>query len=81
MTIQSYEAALKRLEKIVEELEAGDLPLEKSIKKFEEGMTLSKYCGKKLEESEATVTRLFKNSDGNLMETPFMNETEDDETV
>ena len=68
MANQTFETALKKLEKIVEDLETGDLPLEKSLKKFEEGIELSKFCSKKLEETEAKITQLVKDSNGNPME-------------
>ena len=71
MATQTFESALKRLEKIVAELESGDLPLEKSLKKFEEGIELSKFCSKKLEETEAKISQLVKDANGNPVEIPF----------
>ena len=71
MATQTFETALKKLEKIVEELETGDLPLEKSLQKFEEGIELSRYCSQKLEETEAKITQLVKDTNGNLIETPL----------
>lgn len=71
MATQTFESALKRLEKIVEELESGDLPLEKSLKKFEEGIELSRFCSKKLEETEAKITQLVKDANGNPIEMPL----------
>lgn len=71
MATQTFESALKKLEKIVEELESGDLTLEKSLKKFEEGVELSRFCSKKLEETEAKITQLVKDSNGNPMEIPI----------
>ena len=71
MATQTFETALKKLEKIVEELETGDLPLEKSLKKFEEGIELSRFCSKKLEETEAKVTQLVKDANGNTTEMPL----------
>jgi exodeoxyribonuclease VII small subunit len=68
MATQTFETAMKKLEKVVEELESGDLPLEKSLKKFEEGIALSKFCSRKLEEIEAKVSQLVKDSKGNTME-------------
>ncbi len=50
-----FETALERLEKIVEELESGQLGLEESLEKFGEAMRLSAYCEKKLREAEAKV--------------------------
>ena len=49
---QSFEKALEKLEKIVETLDSGELPLEKALEKFEEGMALSKLCEQKLDEIE-----------------------------
>ena len=71
---------MKKLEKIVQELESGDLPLEKAIQKFEEGVQLSKFCSAKLDETEKKVTILMQDAEGNLSEEPFIaeNETEDE---
>jgi exodeoxyribonuclease VII small subunit len=71
MAAQTFEVAMKKLEKIVEDLESGDLPLEKSLKKFEEGMALSKFCSSKLEEIESKVTKLVKDPKGDNMEVPL----------
>lgn len=68
MATQTFEMAMKRLEKVVEELDSGELPIEKSLKKFEEGISLSKFCSSKLEEIEAKVNQLVKDSKGNTME-------------
>jgi exodeoxyribonuclease VII small subunit len=62
----SFEKAMKQLEKIVQELESEELPLEKAIKKFEEGIKLSKFCNLKLEESEKRVTMLMEDRNGKL---------------
>lgn len=71
MSKKNFEQSMKELEKIVEELESGDLPLEKALKKFEEGMKLSNFCSKTLEETEAKITMLIKNPDGSVAEEPF----------
>lgn len=71
MATQTFEIAMKKLEKTVEELESGDLPLEKSLKKFEEGIALSKFCSRKLEEIEARVNQLVKDSKGGVVEVPL----------
>ena len=55
-----FEDCLQRLEKIVQELEKGDVPLEKSLTLFEEGMKLSATCRKELEEAEGKVEILLK---------------------
>lgn len=55
-----FEECLQRLEKIVQELEKGDAPLEKSLTLFEEGMQLSTACRKELEAAEGKVEILLK---------------------
>ena len=67
----SFEESLKRLEKIVEQLERGDLPLEDSIKLFEEGMRLSGECKEYLEQAEGKVQVLIKQRDGSMKAEPF----------
>ncbi len=62
----SFEDALARLETIVHQLESGALPLEESIKQFEEGMLLSKICGDKLSDAENKIEQLVKRNDGTL---------------
>jgi exodeoxyribonuclease VII small subunit len=58
--VAKFEDCLERLEKIVQELEKGDVPLEKSLTLFEEGMQLSAACRKELEEAEGKVEILLK---------------------
>jgi exodeoxyribonuclease VII small subunit len=72
MAKQTFEQAMKKLELIVQELETGDQPLEKTMKKFEEGIKLSKFCSEKLDETEKRVSILLKDEDGNLLKKPFM---------
>ena len=73
MAKKTFEMAMKQLEQIVQDLETGDMPLEKAIKKFEEGMKVSKYCSEKLDESEKRITLLMRDSDGkNASEVPFV---------
>ncbi len=67
----SFEEALNKLEKIVEELEDGNLPLEETLKKFEEGIKLSRLCEKKLKGAQKKVSMLTRDEDGNLKEVPF----------
>lgn len=67
----TFENAMKQLEKIVQELESGEQPLEKALKKFEEGIKLSKYCSQKLEETEKKITILLNGEDGNSVDSPF----------
>ena len=68
---KSFEHALQELEKIVEEIESGDLPLETALKKFETGVKLSAACNEKLNEAEKKITMLLKDGDGNYSEAPF----------
>ena len=66
----NFEVNMENLEKIVEELEKGDLNLDDSIKKFEEGMKLSKECNKYLEDAEKKITVLI-NENGTVTEETF----------
>ena len=68
---KSFEQSLEQLEKIVEELETGDLPLEKALKKFEEGVKHSQYCAERLDETERKITLLLEGEDGKTTEGPF----------
>ena len=65
-----FEECLQRLEKIVLELEQGEIPLEKSLTLFEEGMQLSSTCRKELEQAEGKVEVLLKKN-GKLQAEPF----------
>ena len=67
----TFESSLKELERIVEELEAGDLPLERSLELFEQGVKLSRECQKRLDEAERKVEILLKGSDGSYSPAPF----------
>jgi exodeoxyribonuclease VII small subunit len=66
----TFEACLDELEKVVKELEAGDLPLERSLELFERGMSLSEACRKQLEEAETRVEVLIR-KDGRIQAEPF----------
>ena len=66
MTDIKFETALQRLEQIVDQLEAGDLPLEDSLKVFEEGVALARRCAKYLEEAEKRIELLTKDESGLL---------------
>jgi exodeoxyribonuclease VII small subunit len=76
MKLKDFETALKSLEDIVSQLEAGDLTLDKALELFEEGVKISRFCNSKLEEAERKVETLTKNADGELVEAPF--DTPDD---
>ncbi len=68
----NFENAIKKLEDIANELENGDLPLEKSVEKFEEGINLSKRCNKILEKAEKKISILISDGD-KLVEENFEN--------
>jgi len=70
MKEKQFEDAMKELEDIVKRLESGDLSLEESLKIFEEGIALSRYCFKKLEEAEKRVSILIKD-EGGIKKEPF----------
>ena len=63
----NFETSMEQLEKIVQDLEKGDLNLDDSIKKFEEGMKISKECNKILEDAEKKITVLI-NDNGDIIE-------------
>ena len=66
----SFEKGLERLDKIVQDLEQGDLPLERALELFEEGMKLSGNCRRQLEEAENKVEILVKKA-GKVVAEPF----------
>ncbi len=74
MAEKKFEAALARIEEIVQQLEKGDIPLEQSLKLFEEGIKLSRICNKRLEEAERKVEILIKDKAGNITAEPFEEE-------
>lgn len=69
-----FEEAVKRLEEIVNKLEAGDLSLDDSIKLFEEGVRLYQVCIKRLDEAEKKVEILLKDKNGNKILKSFQME-------
>jgi len=71
MAKKTFEQSLSALEKIVDELESGDLPLEKALKKFDEGMALSRQCSRMLDETEKKVTQLVGETMESTIEAPF----------
>jgi exodeoxyribonuclease VII small subunit len=64
MAEMKFEDALKKLEKIVEDLENGELALDEALEKYQEGIRLSKMCAKKLEVAKKKVEILLKSEDG-----------------
>ena len=68
--VESFETCLEELEKVVKELEAGDLSLERSLELFERGMGLSDTCRHQLEAAETRVEMLIR-KDGKMTAEPF----------
>ncbi|HUV58486.1 MAG TPA: exodeoxyribonuclease VII small subunit [Desulfatiglandales bacterium] len=70
MKENKFEDAMRELEDIVKRLESGNLPLEESLKIFEKGVALSRFCFNKLEEAEKRVSILIKDESG-IRKEPF----------
>ena len=68
---KKFEEALEELEKVVEQLESGELSLEGSLAAFEEGVRLVKYCNQKLTEVERKIELLVKDKEGKLQLKPL----------
>jgi len=68
---ESFEKNLERLDAIVRQLEDPDLPLEKALQLYEEGMKLSEVCHQQLEEAEGRVEILSKKAGGKVVAEPF----------
>jgi exodeoxyribonuclease VII small subunit len=69
--LATFEASLKQLEKIVDQLERGDLPLEESLRLFEDGVRLSAACKRELDAAEGKVQILMKERDGSMRAETF----------
>ena len=67
----SFEEALRRLEEIVEMLESDELPLEKALEVFEEGVRMSRICSEIRQRAELKVEELIRQSDGTIEFVPF----------
>ena len=65
----NLEKSLQSLEKIVDELESGDLPLEKAMQRFEEGIKLTRACQTALRDAEQKVEILLQDAGGEQLET------------
>lgn len=68
---KKFEEALEELEKVVEQLESGELSLDGSLAAFEEGVRLVKYCNQKLTEVERKIELLVKDKEGKLQLKPL----------
>ena len=86
---KTFEASLEALERIVQELEGGDLPLEKSLELFEQGIGLSRQCQERLSQAERRIEVLLRDNQGRPVVSAFEdakaiskeNGTENDENV
>jgi len=76
-TTPPFEAALQKLESVVEALEADDLPLETLLAKYEEGARLVKICQEKLAEAELKIQQLEKTAAGELKLKPLETDVEE----
>jgi exodeoxyribonuclease VII small subunit len=74
----SFEQAIQRLEKIVADMEAAELPLEDVLKRYEEGTRLVRFCTTKLDEAEKKIELLTKKADGAVALKPFAADETDD---
>lgn len=68
---KTFEENMTRLEQIVRAMERGDVPLEESLKLFQEGTQLVQNCSKLLDEAELQVTKITTASDGSPVEETF----------
>jgi exodeoxyribonuclease VII small subunit len=78
MSDLKFEDCLARLEQIVTALEAGNLPLEESLRVFEEGVTLARQCSRYLDDAERRIEMLAKDETGATTTRPFAWEGEDE---
>lgn len=77
MAKEKFEDALEKLEKIVREMEAGNLPLDSALKSFEEGIRLIRFCSAKLDETQRRVEHLLEKENA-LQIKPFQDEDADE---
>ena len=68
---RTFEASLEALEQIVRQLESGDLPLEKSLELFEQGIRLSRECQERLSQAERRIEVLLRDNQGRPVTTAF----------
>jgi exodeoxyribonuclease VII small subunit len=69
--VRSFESSLEALEQIVRQLESGDLPLEKSLELFEQGIRLSRECQERLSQAERRIEVLLRDNQGRTVVTSF----------
>lgn len=75
---RSFEASLEALERIVQQLESGDLPLEKSLELFEQGVRLSRECQERLSQAERRIEVLLRDNQGRPVVNNFTEPTNND---
>jgi len=73
-----FESALEKLQKIVEELEKGGLSLDQTLKEFNQGMQLLKFCNQKLDKAENKIELMLKENNEFKKEVPFDSEIKED---
>ena len=71
---KTFEESMQRLEQIVRTMERGDVPLEESIRLFQEGTELARNCGKLLEDAKLQVSKIMVSPDGSSTEEEFRDE-------
>lgn len=74
---KTFESSLEELERIVRELEQGELPLEKSLELFERGVKLSRECQDRLNQAERKIEVLMRDNQGRPVVKPFAPETDE----
>ncbi len=72
----TFEESINRLEQIVRAMERGDVPLEESLKLFQEGTDLVKICSNMLDDAQQQVTKILEKSDGSPAEEVFLDGTD-----
>ncbi len=72
----TFEESMERLEEIVRSMECGDIPLEESMKLFQEGTKLVSNCEKMLDEAQLQITKIVTNADGSPSEEVFSDAAE-----
>jgi exodeoxyribonuclease VII small subunit len=78
---EPFEKNIERLDAIVRQLEDADLPLEKALQLYEEGMKLSEICQKQLQEAEGRIQILMKKAGGKVVAEPFETEEKNSEPI
>ncbi|HEY8410685.1 MAG TPA: exodeoxyribonuclease VII small subunit [Pyrinomonadaceae bacterium] len=78
---RTFEASLEALERIVQQLESGDLPLEKSLELFEQGIRLSRECQERLSQAERRIEVLLRDNQGRPVVTNYTAPPQNDDNV